>query len=74
MYVKYNLTEEEFELIDKTLEKYREEKAKQEAIEAAHQYLRNTIITTIDAIGLEETKRIIRAINSDLRRSGIDNI
>ena len=69
-----DLTKEEFEVVQDTLKKMRAEKARQQAIQGHDQCIREVIAETIDAIGLEETKRIIRAINSDLRHSGaVDN-
>lgn len=68
------LNAEEFDLVSETLRDYRKEKAKQAAIEAHDLILRDAVTHTIDAIGLEETKRIIRAIHSDLRRTSADYI
>lgn len=68
------LTSEEFDLVSETLNKHREEQAKQATIEAHDLILREVVTHTIDAIGLEETKRIIRAIYSDFRRSGANHI
>ena len=68
------LTSEEFDLVSETLNKHREEKEKQALIEAHDTWLRTVVNGTIDAIGLDETKRIIRAIHSDLRRTSADNI
>jgi len=45
----------------------REEKRKEEAIQRKAEYLENIVMATVEAIGLEETKRIIRNINKSLR-------
>ena len=68
------LTEEEFEVVQDTLKKMREEKAKQLAIDVCETQIATAIKKAISVIGLEETKRIIRAINSDLRHASADNI
>lgn len=60
------LSSEEFDLVVKTLNEHRAEKAKEEVIQAHEDMLRDLIIVTIDAIGLDETKRLVRAINADL--------
>jgi hypothetical protein len=64
------VTPEEFAEIHKK----REEKARQAVIEAQKLILSEVVAYTIEAIGLEETKRIIRAIHSDLRHASADNI
>ena len=63
----YTLTKEEKEACLELISKMRTERAKKRAIESAREYLREVVISTIDAIGLEETKRIIREINRNLR-------
>ena len=63
----YTLTKEEEVALDETLQKMREERRKQEAIEKSREALRTAVISTIDAIGLDETKRIIREISRNLR-------
>ena len=63
----YTLTKEEEAVLDETLKKMREERRKAEAIQKNEEWLHSAIVATIDAIGLEETKRIIRNINRDLR-------
>lgn len=68
------LTSEEFDFVSETLNKHREEKTKQALIEAHDTWLRTIVDGTIDAIGLDETKRIIRAIHADLRRTSADHI
>lgn len=66
----YLLTEEETKAVEELLTKMREERRKEEAIRQNTEYLENVVMATIDAIGLEETKRIIRNINRSLRMSG----
>ena len=66
----YLLTEEETKAVKELLTKMREKKRKEEAIRQNTEYLENVVMGTIDAIGLEETKRIIRSINRSLRMSG----
>jgi len=66
----YLLTEEETKAVEELLTKMREERRKEEAIWQNTEYLENIVMATIDAIGLEETKRIIRNINRSLRVSG----
>lgn len=63
----YTLTKEEKEACLELISKMRAEREKKRAIESAREYLREVVISTIDAIGLEETKRIIREINRNLR-------
>lgn len=63
----YTLTKEEETVLDETLQKMREERRKQRAIEESREALRTAVISTIDAIGLDETKRIIREISRNLR-------
>lgn len=66
----YLLTEEETKAVTELLTKMREERRKEEAIQQNTEHLENIVMATIDAIGLEETKRIIRSINRSLRMSG----
>ena len=63
------LSSEEFDLITKVLKEHRAEVAKKEAIQAHADMLRDIIMATIDAIGLEETKRLVRAANANLRNA-----
>lgn len=64
----YMLTAKETEACFELIKKMREEKRRIEAIAQNKEYLENVVMSTIDAIGLEETKRIIRDINRNLRR------
>lgn len=60
-------TDEEVNAVNELLTKMREEKRKEEAIRKNKEYLENVVISLIDAIGLVETKHIIRDINRALR-------
>ena len=61
--IKYLLTEEEY----KAVMEIRERNAEKERINQHKEQLVELVIATLDAIGLEETKRIIREINKELR-------
>lgn len=61
--IKYLLTEEEY----KAVMEIRERNAEKERINQHKEQLVELVIATLDAIGLEETKRIIRKINRELR-------
>ena len=61
--IKYLLTEEEY----KAVMEIRERNAEKERINQHKEQVKNLIIATIDAIGLEETKRVVREINRELR-------
>lgn len=63
-----NLTKEEVRACWDLITKMREEKRKEEAIQKNKEHLEDVVTATIDAIGLEETKRIVRDINRNLRR------
>lgn len=60
-------TDEEMKAVEELLTKMREDKRKEEAIRQNTERLEYIVMTTIDAIGLENTKRIIRNINRSLR-------
>ena len=60
-------TDEEIKAVEELLTKMREERRKEEIIRQNAEHLENVVMSTIDAIGLEETKRIIRNINRNLR-------
>ena len=66
----YTLTKEEEAVLDETLRKMREERRKAEAIKKSAEWIWDAVALTVDTIGLEETKRIIRNINRDLRGMG----
>lgn len=61
--IKYLLTEEEY----KAVMEIRERNAEKERINQHKEQLVDLVIATLDAIGLEETKKIIREINRELR-------
>lgn len=61
--IKYLLTEEEY----KAVMEIRERNAEKARINQHKEQVKNLVIATIDAIGLEETKRIVREINRELR-------
>ena len=63
-------TDEEIKAVEELLTKMREERRREEAIQQNTERLENIVMATIEAIGLEETKRIIRNINRSLRMSG----
>ena len=54
-------------LVDDVLKKYREEQRKLAEIKKCKLEFSFIVSDTISKIGLEETKRIIRAINQELR-------
>ena len=64
--IKYLLTEEEYEAVMEI----RKRNAEKERINQHKEQVKNLIIATIDAIGLEETKRVVREINRELRERG----
>ncbi len=66
----YLLTEEETEACLAIIKKMREEKEKkirEEAIQRCKHAISSQIADSISKIGLEETKRIIRELNRELR-------
>ena len=65
----YLLTKEETKAVEELLTKMREERRKKEDIQRYTGRFKNVTMDSIDAIGLEETKRIIRSINKSLRMS-----
>ena len=64
----YTLTSEEAEACLELVQKMRAERERERAITIHHQQIEDLVAITINAIGLEETKRIIRDINRNLRR------
>jgi hypothetical protein len=62
-------TDEEIKAVEELLTKMREERRKKEDIQRYTGRFKNITMDSIDAIGLEETKRIIRSINKSLRMS-----
>lgn len=67
----YTLTKEETEACLELVRKMRIEREYERMIAFHHQQIEDLVTATIDAIGLEETKRIIRSINKSLRMSGV---
>ena len=64
----YTLTKEEANACVELVQKMR---AERERIIALHyQQIEDLVAATVDAIGIQETKRIIRSINRDLRDAG----
>lgn len=66
----YTLTKEEADACLEFVMKVRAEREHDRMIALHRQQIEDLVTTTIDAIGLEETKRIIRNINRSLRESG----
>jgi hypothetical protein len=62
-----NLTTEEFEMLNEMLINKRKEDKRRELVDFHRDYLEQVVISTIDTIGLEDTKVIIRDINRRLR-------
>lgn len=63
---------EEIEAVNELLQRMRAERQQREAYVKNREYLREIVISTIDAIGLEDTKKIIREINRDLRGGNVN--
>jgi hypothetical protein len=59
-------TDEEVNAVKELLTKMREDKRREEAIRKNKEHLENVVMSLIDAVGLVETKRIIRDINRAL--------
>ena len=62
-----NITEEEADAIFNLVEEMKAKRKHEQKYQENRQYLRDCVISTIDCIGLEDTKKIIREINRDLR-------
>ncbi len=60
-------TAEEVLLANEAILKYREEKAKKELLQKHKMSISFAISDAIGEIGLEETKRIVRELNHELR-------
>jgi len=65
----YTLTKEETEACLELVQKMRAEREHERLIALHHQLFEDLVTTTIDAIGIVETKQIIRSINRELRRA-----
>lgn len=62
-----NITQEEADAIFNLVEEMKAKRKHEQKYQENRQYLRDCVISTIDCIGLEDTKKIIREINRDLR-------
>lgn len=63
----YTLTKQETEACLELVQKMRAEREHERLIALHHQLFEDLVTTTIDAIGIVETKQIIRDINRNLR-------
>lgn len=63
----YTLTRDEADACLELVQKMREERERKRMLAFHQQQIEDLVIATIDAIGLDETKRIIRRVNHDLR-------
>lgn len=66
----YTLTKEETDACLELVQKMRAEREHERAVALHRQQIEDLVIATIDAIGVVETKQIIRSINRDLRGAG----
>ncbi len=66
----FDLNDEEIAACKDIIKKMRDERHKKEVFEENREWLRSAVSAIIDAIGIEDTKRILREINQDLRRKG----
>lgn len=66
----YTLTKEEVDACLELVQKMRAEREHERAIALHRQQIEDLVTATIDAIGIVETKKIIRSINRDLRGVG----
>lgn len=60
-------TEEEIQAVNGLLEKMRKEKAHEEKVQFYKKSIRYEIARAMGELGLEEVKRIVRALNRELR-------
>lgn len=67
LYVVTPETREEIDLVNKTLLEYREQKQKEKAYQDALRCFGCAVQTLIEAVGLEDAKRILRDYNRKLR-------
>jgi hypothetical protein len=65
-----NVTRDEFFAVSELLTKMRMEQIRKEAIEKCKMAISFEISDSIAKIGLEETKRIVRELNRELREKG----
>jgi len=62
-----NISQEEYLSCMELIEKMRAERRRQEKIEEMKKVISEVVSTSINVIGSDETKRIIREINRELR-------
>ena len=62
-----NISQEEYLSCMELIEKMRIERRRQEKIEEMKKVISEVVSASINAIGLDETKKIIREINRELR-------
>lgn len=60
-------TEEEIQAVNDLLEKMRKEKAHEEKVQFYKKSIRYEIARAMGELGLEETKKIVRLLNAELR-------
>lgn len=63
----YTLTKEETDACLEMIQKMRAERERERTLALHQQQIEDLVTATIDAIGLDETKRIIRRVNHNLR-------
>jgi len=68
----YTLTKEEIEACLELVQKMRAQREKEIAYNSHLQQFEDLTMASIDAIGLEQTKQIVRLINRQLRGVGTD--
>lgn len=66
------VTEEEYEECTEWIKKMRAQREKEIAYNSHLQQFEDLTMASIDAIGLEQTKQIVRLINRQLRGIGTD--
>lgn len=66
----YTLTKEETEACLELVQKMRAEREHERMIDLHYQLFEDLVTATIDAIGVVDTKQIIRRINRELRSAG----
>jgi len=68
----YTLTKEETDACLELVRKMRAEREHERMVALHHQLFEDLVTSTIDAIGIVDTKQIIRSINRELR--GADGV
>lgn len=68
----YTLTDDEYEALYECLMKIREKKKHDQLIQACKTNISFQITDAIALIGLDETKRIVRELNRELRDGAIE--